>query len=79
MKDEEVTIAGVPLDHRLYHFLLMWSGFEHAHVILGGESHVALAEGLQTRCGRSAAPRSSIAATVCRPRSVTWMPMPGRI
>ena len=38
MKDEEVTIAGVPLDHRLYHFRLMWSGFEHAHVILGGES-----------------------------------------
>ena len=27
--------------------LLMWSGFEHAHVILGGESYVALAEGLQ--------------------------------
>jgi hypothetical protein len=47
MKDEEVTIAGVPLDHRLYHFRLMWSGFEHAHVILGGESYVALAEGLQ--------------------------------
>ena len=47
MKDEEVTVAGVPLDHRLYHFRLMWSGFEHAHVILGGESYVALAEGLQ--------------------------------
>jgi hypothetical protein len=47
MKDEEVTIAGVPLDHRLYHFRLMWSGFEHAHIILGGKSHVALAEGLQ--------------------------------
>ena len=42
-----VTIAGVALDHRLYHFRLVWSGFEHAHVILGGESYVALAEGLQ--------------------------------
>lgn len=42
-----VTIAGVALDHRLYHFRLAWSGFEHAHVILGGESYVALAEGLQ--------------------------------
>ena len=31
----------------LFHFRLPWSGFEHAHVILGGESHVALAEGLQ--------------------------------
>lgn len=47
MGDLDVQIAGVPLDHRLYHFRLMWSGFEHAHVILGGESYVALAEGLQ--------------------------------
>ena len=36
-----------PLDHRLYHFRLAFSGFEHAHVVLGGESFVALAEGLQ--------------------------------
>lgn len=42
-----VTIAGVPLNHRLYHFRLAYSGFEHAHVVLGGESFVALAEGLQ--------------------------------
>lgn len=42
-----VTIAGEPLDHRLYHFRLAYSGFQHAHVILGGESYVALAEGLQ--------------------------------
>ncbi|MEY9300185.1 hypothetical protein ABIF24_004816 [Bradyrhizobium elkanii] len=42
-----VTIAGVPLDHRLYHFRLAYSGFEHAHVVLGGESFIALAEGLQ--------------------------------
>ena len=35
------------LDHRLYHFRLAYSGFEHAHVVLGGESFVALAEGLQ--------------------------------
>jgi hypothetical protein len=43
----EVTVGGSPLDHRLYHFRLAFSGFEHAHVILGGESYVALAEGLQ--------------------------------
>lgn len=42
-----VTVAGQPLDHLLYHFRLPWSGFEHAHAILGGESFVALAEGLQ--------------------------------
>ena len=42
-----VTVAGEALEHRLYHFRLACSGFEHAHVILGGESYVALAEGLQ--------------------------------
>ena len=42
-----VTVAGDPLSHRLYHFRLAYSGFEHAHVVLGGESYVALAEGLQ--------------------------------
>lgn len=47
MADLGVTIASVALDHRLYHFRLACSGFEHAHVILGGESYVALAEGLQ--------------------------------
>lgn len=47
MGELKVSIAGVALDHRLYHFRLACSGFEHAHVILGGESYVALAEGLQ--------------------------------
>ena len=28
-----VTVAGVALDHRLYHFRLAFSGFEHAHVV----------------------------------------------
>ncbi len=42
-----VSIAGERLDHRLYHFRLVFSGFEHAHVVLGGESFAALAEGLQ--------------------------------
>lgn len=42
-----IKVAGVPLEHRLYHFRLVYSGFEHAHVVLGGESFVALAEGLQ--------------------------------
>jgi hypothetical protein len=47
MGEHGVNIAGVPLDHRLYHFRLAFSGWEHAHVVLGGESFVALAEGLQ--------------------------------
>jgi len=42
-----VSIADVRLEHRLYHFRLAFSGWEHARVVLGGESFVALAEGLQ--------------------------------
>lgn len=47
MADLAVTIAGVELDHLLYHFRMPNSGFQHGHVILGGESFTALAEGLQ--------------------------------
>jgi len=47
LTDAGVSIAGVALAHRLYHFRLAYSGFEHAHIVLGGESFVALAEGLQ--------------------------------
>lgn len=47
MGDAGIAIAGAALDHRLYHFRLAYSGFEHAHVVIGGESFVALAEGLQ--------------------------------
>jgi transposase InsO family protein len=47
MGEHGVSIAGALLDHRLYHFRLAFSGWEHAHVVPGGESFVALAEGLQ--------------------------------
>jgi hypothetical protein len=47
MGDLGIIVAGEALDHRLYHFRLAFSGWEHAHVVLGGESFVALAEGLQ--------------------------------
>ena len=47
MADLGVVVAGAALDHRLYHFRLAFCGWEHAHVVLGGESFVALAEGLQ--------------------------------
>src|SRR4051794_29475204 len=47
MRERGISIAGELLDHRLYHFRLAFSGWEHAHVVLGGESFVALAEGLQ--------------------------------
>jgi hypothetical protein len=42
-----VSIAGQPLAHRLYHFRLAFSGWAHVEVVLGGESFVALAGGLQ--------------------------------
>ena len=47
MGNRGVSIASAPFDHRLYHFRLAFSGWEHAHVVLGGESFVALAEGMQ--------------------------------
>jgi transposase InsO family protein len=42
-----VSLAGEAFPHRLYHFRLAYSGWEHVHVILGGESFSAVAEGLQ--------------------------------
>ena len=42
-----VTIGGAPFSHRLYHFVLAYSGWEHAEPVLGGESFSALACGLQ--------------------------------
>ena len=48
-----VTVAGVPLAHRLYHFTFAFSGWEHAEVVEGGESFVALAHGLQNALWRA--------------------------
>jgi hypothetical protein len=47
MADLAVRITGEPLVHRLYHFVLAYSAWEHAEVVLGGESYTALACGLQ--------------------------------
>ena len=65
-----VTIANGPLVHRLYQVRLACSGVEHAHVVLGGESYVALSEGLPG--GRSAAYLQSIAPTTSRRHSKIW-------
>lgn len=43
----EVTIAGKPFSHLIYQFRLAYSGWRCAHIIQGGESYSALAEGLQ--------------------------------
>ncbi|WP_163561018.1 IS21 family transposase [Halomonas sp. NO4] len=46
LKGIVITVAGDPLDHRLYHFRLAYSGWCYVRVVLGGESYPALAEGL---------------------------------
>jgi hypothetical protein len=43
----QVTIGGQPYEHLIYHYRLAYSGWQYALVIEGGESFVALSEGLQ--------------------------------
>jgi hypothetical protein len=47
VSDLGVIIGGQRLEHRLYHFALACSGFEHVEIVLGGESYPALASGLE--------------------------------
>ena len=47
LKGMEVTIAGNPFEHLIYHYRLAYSGWQYAQIIEGGESFVALSEGLQ--------------------------------
>ena len=42
-----VMIAGQAFPHLLYHFVMVYSRWEHVGVVLGGESFTALAENLQ--------------------------------
>lgn len=45
---EQITIRGIPLDHKLFHLRFPFSGYCYAQVSLGkGESFVALSDGLQ--------------------------------
>ena len=68
------AVSGVVLEHRLYHFRLAFSGFEHAHVVLGGESFVALAEGLQNALwALGGAPREHRSDSPSRQHSAIWI------
>ena len=68
-----VTVAGMALDHRLYHFRLAASGWEHAEIVLGGESFTQpWPKGCRTPCGGWVVPPASIGPTVCRRPSATW-------
>ena len=55
LKQIEITIEGKPFKHLLYHYRLAYSGWQYAQIIQGGESFIALSEGLQNAlhaCGR---------------------------
>lgn len=47
LKGVTITIGGQPFEHLLYHYRLAYSGWSYAQVIQGGESFIALSEGLQ--------------------------------
>lgn len=54
LKGVQITIAGQPFKHLLYHYRLAFSGWCHVKVTCGGESYAALSSGLQDalwRCG----------------------------
>ncbi len=42
-----ITIADEPFAHLLYQFRLAYSGWRYVHIVQGGESYSALADGLQ--------------------------------
>lgn len=47
LKGIEIIINGKPFEHLIYHYRLGYSGWQYAQIILGGESFIALSEGLQ--------------------------------
>jgi hypothetical protein len=53
LKGVVITINGEPFEHLLYHYRLAYSGWRYAQVIQGGESFVALSEGLQNALSAS--------------------------
>lgn len=53
LKGVSVTIGGQPFEHLLYHYRLAYSGWQYVQIVQGGESYVALAEGLQNALSAS--------------------------
>ncbi|NMF86796.1 IS21 family transposase [Nodosilinea sp. P-1105] len=47
LKGLSITIGGEPYPHLIYHYRLAYSGWQYAQIIEGGESFIALSEGLQ--------------------------------
>ena len=68
LKGKPITVAGVVLEHRLFHFRLPYSGWCHVEVIHGGESFVAMAEALQNAleaCGGVPAEHRTDSLSAC--------------
>ena len=53
LKRVRVTINGEPFEHLIYHYRLAYSGWQYAQIIQGGESFIALSEGLQNAIAAS--------------------------
>ena len=47
LKGMEIAINGQRFEHLIYHYRLAYSGWRYAQIIQGGESFIALSEGLQ--------------------------------
>lgn len=55
-KQATITIKGKAFDHLLYHYRLAYSGWQYVQIVQGGETFIALANGLQNallKCGGS--------------------------
>ncbi|MCS3544344.1 hypothetical protein M2202_002271 [Bradyrhizobium japonicum] len=62
-----VTIAGVPLDHRLYHFRLAYSGLSTPMSCSAVRASSLWPKACRMPCGHSVGRHGSIAPTACRP------------
>ncbi len=68
LKGDPITVAGVVMEHRLFHFRLPFCGWGHVEVIHGGESFVALSEAWQNAlagCGGVPAEHRTDSLSAC--------------
>ena len=76
LKQATITVAGQPFPHLLYHFRLAHSGWSYVQVMQGGESFLALAQGLQNALWLMGGHPKSIARIVYRRPTGICIPMP---
>lgn len=66
-----ITLGGESLPHLLFHHHLAWSGWAYGQVIHGGESFVALSEGLQNALAAFGGVTRELAPIDSRPPTAT--------